>query len=98
MTNVLKGNVDESPDLRPTGERRENTGITFLVADTMPIALGCQKAVRTAAFLPSTLRCKLQSQSIFFVLCSRIESRYLVHTIHPYGCDSKHFIVNKLHF
>ena len=27
----------------PTGERRENTGITFLVADTMPIALGCQK-------------------------------------------------------
>jgi hypothetical protein len=68
------------------------------VADTMPIALGCQKAVRTAAFLPSTLRCKLQSQSIFFVLCSRIESRYLVHTIHPYGCDSKHFIVNKLHF
>ena len=52
----------------PTGERRDNTGITFLVADTMPIALGCQKAVRTAAFLSSTLRCKLQSQSIFFVL------------------------------
>ena len=29
----------------PAGERRENTGITFLVADTMPIALGCQEAV-----------------------------------------------------